>query len=126
PASSLNASIRTDSLGSSTLRYQSNHRQPGSARVAAVNSRVCSIQVSAYSGLTLNLALIKIIALLQSPQRADAVTNHPASPSAQRLAPVHISTQLALEQFAACIAGKRGIRHRNVLRNFEVREPFFT
>ncbi len=45
PASlSRNASTRTYSVGSSTLRDHSNHRQPGSARVALVNSALSSVQ----------------------------------------------------------------------------------
>src|SRR5215467_8353736 len=51
------------SAGSATLLDQSNHRQPGSARVASVNSAEISGQVSAYSGRTWNLAVMKIIGL---------------------------------------------------------------
>src|SRR4051812_14111594 len=60
-SSSRKASTRTYSVGSSTLRDQSKDRQPGSARVAAVKSAVISGQRSAYSGRTLNRAVIKII-----------------------------------------------------------------
>src|SRR5690625_1576437 len=67
PASSLNASTSTYSFGSSTLRDQSNQRQPGSARVASVNSRASSGQSSACSGFTLNLATMKITSVLLRP-----------------------------------------------------------
>src|SRR5262245_49105884 len=64
PASpSRNASTRTYSFGSSRLRDQSNQRQPGSARVAWVNSAVIEGHASASSGLTRNLAVMKIMAL---------------------------------------------------------------
>src|SRR3954470_1254394 len=76
-SSSRNASTITYSFGSSTLRDQSNHRQPGSARVASVNSRVISGQLSACSGLTWNLAVMKIMTLLVGAGRG-----HRWSPSA--------------------------------------------
>lgn len=50
-ASSRNASTSTYSVGSLTLRDQSNHRQPSSARVASVKAREISGQASACSGL---------------------------------------------------------------------------
>src|SRR5512141_292665 len=59
-ASSLKASTRTNSLGSSTLRDQSNHRLPGSWRVAWVKSCTRPSQRSDHSGLTLNLTTMKI------------------------------------------------------------------
>jgi hypothetical protein len=58
-SSSRKASIRTYSVGSSTLRDQSNHRQPGSTRVACVNSAAISGHRSAYR--TVNLAAMKIV-----------------------------------------------------------------
>ena len=62
PASpSRKASTKTYSSGSSTLRDQSNHRQPGSFLHAPVNSAEICGHWSAYSGLILNLAVIKII-----------------------------------------------------------------
>src|SRR5688500_17798632 len=59
-ASSLKASTRTNSLGSSTLRDQSNHRLPGSSRVASVKSATRPSHLSDQSGLTLNLTTMKI------------------------------------------------------------------
>ena len=65
PASpSRNASTSTYSAGSARLLDQSNHRQPGSARVASVNSAEISGQASACSGSIWNLAVMKIIGLL--------------------------------------------------------------
>src|SRR5215468_4022329 len=70
PASpSRKASTRTYSAGSARLLDQSNHRQPGSARVASVNSPEISGQASAYSGRIWNLAVMKIIGL---PLRSQA------------------------------------------------------
>ncbi len=57
----LDTSTRTYSVGSSTLRAQSNHKQPGSLRVAAVNPPAICGHRSAYSGRTRNLAVMKII-----------------------------------------------------------------
>src|SRR3954452_13858090 len=59
-SSSRNASTSTYSFGSSRLRDQSNHRQPGSLRVASVNSAVISGHSSADSAFTANLAVMKI------------------------------------------------------------------
>src|SRR5207244_12223481 len=53
--SSSKASTRTNSLGSSTLRDQSNQRLPGSARVASVNSCTRPNHRSDQSGFVLNL-----------------------------------------------------------------------
>src|SRR5215218_10963935 len=78
-ASSRNASTRTYSLGSSTERDQSNHRQPGSPRVAVVNSRVISGQLSACSGSTWNLAVMKIMAALLSVASTGS-GKHPTEP----------------------------------------------
>jgi hypothetical protein len=62
PASpSRNASTSTYSFGSSRLRDQSNHMQPGSLRQAWVKSRVISGHRSASSGRTWNLAVMKIM-----------------------------------------------------------------
>src|SRR3954469_3802199 len=61
-SSSRNASTSTYSFGSSRLRDQSNHRQPGSARVASVNDVLIEGQASASSGRTRNFAVMKIIA----------------------------------------------------------------
>src|SRR5271169_5758241 len=78
PASpSLKASTRTYSFGSAMLRDQSNHRQPGSFRVASVNSAAICGHRSASSGRILNLAVMKIIsppaglggAVLSDPHR---------------------------------------------------------
>jgi hypothetical protein len=63
-ASSRNASMSTYSLGSSSDRDQSNHRHPGSERVAAVKSPTISGQSSACSGSTWNLAAMKITPVL--------------------------------------------------------------
>src|SRR3954468_3694088 len=62
-SSSRNASTSTYSAGSSRLRDQSNHRQPGSARVASVKARLIDGQSSASSGRMRNLAVMKIICL---------------------------------------------------------------
>ena len=58
--SSWNASTRTNSFGSSVLRDHSNHRFPGSARVASVNSWTKSSHRSDHSGFVLNLATMRI------------------------------------------------------------------
>src|SRR6476619_6681082 len=65
-ASSLKASTRTNSLGSSTLRDQSNHRLPGSWRVASVKSATRPSHLSDQSGLTLNLTTMNITGLCLS------------------------------------------------------------
>src|SRR5215475_8658690 len=78
PASpSRNASTRTYSLGSSRLRDQSNHRQPGSARVARVNSPAISGQRSASSGRIRNLAVMKIIRALLQRGRSSMISHRP-------------------------------------------------
>src|SRR5919202_904408 len=59
--SSVKASTRTNSCGSSTLRDQSNQRLPGSCRVARVKSPTRSIQRSDHSGLVWNLTTMKYI-----------------------------------------------------------------
>ena len=62
PASpSRNPSTRTYSDGSSRLRDQSNHRLPGSLRVASVKSATRSGKLSTYSGFGLNLTTMKIM-----------------------------------------------------------------
>src|SRR3954447_11153935 len=68
PASpSRKASTSTYSVGSSTLRDQSNHRQPGSLRVACVKSAAISGHRSASSALMRNFAVMKIIDTNLSP-----------------------------------------------------------
>src|SRR5690606_13226850 len=65
--SSVNASISTYVFGSSTLRDHSNHRLPGSARVASVKGREISGQRSAYSALIGNFTLIRIMSVIVPP-----------------------------------------------------------
>ena len=60
--SSANASTSTNSLGSSVLRDHSNHRFPGSARVASVKSLTSSSQRSDQSGFVVNFTTIRITA----------------------------------------------------------------
>src|SRR5215468_6716724 len=86
PASpSRKASTSTYSVGSSTLLDQSNHRQPGSALVALVNSAARAGHRSASSGRIRNFAAMKIIEVLcngwpmspaQIPRAAKEHRNH--------------------------------------------------
>src|SRR5919107_130974 len=83
-ASSRKASTSTYSLGSSRDRDQSNHRQPASPRVAVLNSRVISGQLSACSGSTWNLAAMKITGPPVSGS-AGVRGKHPTDPARQRV-----------------------------------------
>src|SRR3954452_17836125 len=101
-ASSRNASTSTYSLGSSRLRDQSNHRQPGSARVASVNDLLIDGQLSASSGRTRNLAVMKIIG--PAWQRPSARTRRRPPTPAEPLAPPQIGSSA---DTPPSIAGRR-------------------